>query len=156
MKNLKKLGILFLIILLFIIFFIKFNIIYISVFSESMSPTLNIDDKVISINKNLTNINTGDIIVFESNDEVNNGGLLIKRVVAKENDYVKIKDNKLFVNNQFIKNIGDINSDNLDLLIDENEFFVLGDNVNNSYDSRNYGPILYSQILSKAVYIIKK
>lgn len=121
-----------------------------------MSPTLNIDDKVISINKNLTNINTGDIIVFESNDEVNKGSLLIKRVVAKENDYVKIKDNKLFVNNQFIKNIGDINSDNLDLLIDENEFFVLGDNVNNSYDSRNYGPILYSQILSKAIYIIKK
>lgn len=156
MKNLKKYTKILLILFFIIFLFVKLNMSYILVFSESMSPTLDKDDKVICINKNIVSINIDDIIVFKNNDENIGAEYLIKRVVAKENDYVKIDDNKLFVNNKFIKDIGDINSERLDLVLSKDEFFVLGDNVNNSYDSRNYGPVSYNQILSKVIFIIKK
>jgi len=114
-----------------------------------MNPTLDVGDKIITIDKHICDINIDDIIVFENHDTNINTNYLIKRVVAKEYDYVEIINNKLFINHKFIKDIGTINSPKISLLLKENEFFVLGDNINNSYDSRNYGPISYEQILGK-------
>ena len=149
MKSIKYKKILLLLIIVCLFIFIKYNFLYITVFSSSMNPTLDVGDKIITIDKHICDINIDDIIVFENHDTNINTNYLIKRVVAKEYDYVEIINNKLFINHKFIKDIGTINSPKISLLLKENEFFVLGDNINNSYDSRNYGPISYEQILGK-------
>ena len=155
MNRIKKRNIVLVLLLIGFVFVIKYSFLSVTVLSESMKPTLNIGNKVIAINKHISNIKTNDIIIFKNDDDNINFTYLIKRVVAKEYDYVEIKNNKLFVNHKFIKEIGTVNSPEISLLIKENEFFVLGDNVNNSYDSRNYGPISYNQILGKEIYIRK-
>ena len=72
--------------------------------SESMVPTLKINDRVL-VNKlsyRLHDVNRGDIIVFErpegeSNDQVKD---LIKRVIALPGESLVINDNKIYINGQ--------------------------------------------------------
>ncbi len=95
----------------------------------------------------------GDVVVFQKGT---NAHLYIKRVVAVPGDTVQIIDSELYVNNVRVK-------DNYDKMVDsgiakekivlgEDEFFVLGDNRNNSEDSRSetIGVVNKSEILGKA------
>lgn len=40
--------------------------------------------------------------------------------------------------------------------IKNNKIFLVGDNINNSYDSRKYGEVEYSRIMGKVIYIINR
>lgn len=95
----------------------------------------------------------GDVIVFHKGS---NAHLYVKRVVAVPGDTVQIRDSELYVNDVRVK-------DSFDKIIDsgiaaekltlgEDEFFVLGDNRNNSEDSRSdaIGVIHRSEIIGKA------
>ena len=75
----------------------------------------------------------------------------VKRIVAVPKDVVKISVNNLTINNldvsrKILYSKGKL-VESGEWILKEKEFFVLGDNYNNSTDSRVFGPIKYEWIL---------
>lgn len=96
----------------------------------------------------------GDIIVFTPNGN-RNTHFYVKRVVAVPGDVVQIKDGRLYVNQQIVDygydKIMDAGIAESELILEEDEYFVMGDNCNNSEDSRsgNIGPVSRDKIEGK-------
>lgn len=97
----------------------------------------------------------GDIVVFWPNGN-KNSHYYVKRVVAGPGDRVQIKEGKLYVNDTITDygydKIMDAGIAENELLLEEDEYFVMGDNCNNSEDSRsgNIGPVRRYAIEGKA------
>lgn len=126
---------------------------------ESMKPTLNNEDKII-INKlayRFTEPKRFDIIVFRQSGK-EHGYYLIKRIIGLPGETIQIKDGMVYVNDEPIKEKvlvepcvnGGMAEEKI--ILDENEYFVLGDNRNNSEDSRfaNVGNLIKEDIIGKA------
>ncbi|MCT4595783.1 MAG: signal peptidase I [Anaeromicrobium sp.] len=141
----------------------------IEVYSVSMNPTLVEGDRLILLNSK--NVEYKDIVVVNSQIELSKGELkklsfmeklkgqttkkLIKRVIAREGDKLVIKDGEVYVNDLkldegYIKENGTWPEINIDS-IPENKIFVMGDNRNNSMDSRQLGLIDKDEIVGKTL-----
>jgi signal peptidase I len=93
----------------------------------------------------------GSIIVFHSPQEPNKD--LIKRIIAVPGDTVEIKDNTVFVNDiplsePYILEVPKYIYPRQQL--DTNQYFVLGDNRNNSSDSHRGWTLPRENIIGKA------
>lgn len=114
---------------------------------SSMEPTISVGDKFL-IDKIVYKIQEpkrGDIIVFKTNAS-EDAALHIRRVIGVPGDTIQIKEGRIWIN-------GEIYNEGMDLpkmtnaglaenaiSLQSEEYFVLGDNRNNSEDSR-YGDI---------------
>ncbi len=102
----------------------------------------------------------GDIIVFHSDLKTQTGKekLLIKRIVAIPGDVVNIADGKVMIN-------GELQTEDYtleaytsgwvsDVEVPEDSLFVMGDNRQNSTDSRDSGVgfVAYDDIVGKAFF----
>ena len=107
----------------------------------------------------------GDVIIFrEPADSPYVGSrrdFLVKRLIGLPGDNVRIESGNVFVNGaeldqSFITdNGGNLGVSNLaEITVPENEYFVLGDNRNNSVDSRIYGTIPFMSVAGKATSVI--
>ena len=114
-----------------------------NVIGSSMEPTLYNKNEVI-INKfvyKLTEPQRGDVIVFYPNGNKNTHSN-IKRVMGLPGEKVKIENGKLYINEEEIisefisESIEDAGIAQDEILLGEDEYFVLGDNLGNSEDSR--------------------
>jgi len=84
---------------------------------------------------------------------------LVKRVIGLPGDEVDIKDGSVYINGEPLNEPyanGTTYPGNVDLpiIIGENELFVIGDNREVSWDSRDFGPIEFKQVEGKAIFRI--
>lgn len=130
---------------------------------ESMEPTLKSGDRVL-INRLVYQVKSpsyGDLIVFKPNGN-ENAHYYIKRVVGKPGDTVTIQSGRVFVNGELLnetvqtESMQDAGLAEDGVKLGEDEYFVLGDNRNNSEDSRsaNIGNIKKDDILGKAWFVV--
>ncbi len=116
---------------------------------DSMYNTLN-DNDIVLLSK-LSSIDRFDIIVLKEND---NNATIIKRVIGMPGDKVKIRNNKIYINNKIIEDeyaYGET-SDYDEITLGDDEYFVLGDNRLISKDSRYFGAIKKGDIKGKAIF----
>lgn len=110
------------------------------VYGKSMEPTLHHRDRVI-INKIVYTIglpSKGEIIVFKNPDNIKEN--YVKRIIAVEGDIIRIEDGNVYVNDELLDEpyIPEIQTDNFDAVkVPKDTIFVMGDNRNNSQDSRS-------------------
>ncbi len=100
---------------------------------SSMEPTLKNNNILIAKKFNL-NIERNDIAVIKKNNL-----LIIKRVVAVPNDRIKLVDGYVYVNDKMIDTIYTEYAGILDneITLKDEEYFIMGDNRQNSTDSRH-------------------
>ena len=118
---------------------------------KSMYSTLN-DKDVLFVEKVslLTHkINRGQIVIFDSKNYTND--IYVKRVIGIEGDEIEIKDGKVYLNGTALQenyldentvtNPGPFILKNGKYKVEKDYVFVLGDNREDSVDSRILGPI---------------
>jgi signal peptidase I len=116
---------------------------------DSMKNTLKNGD--ILLLYKLGSINRLDIIVL---DEEKDNEKIIKRVIGLPGETVAIKKGKIYINDKVIDDeyaYGET-SDYDKVTLEDDEYFILGDNRLISKDSRYFGPIKKSEIKGKIVF----
>ena len=137
----------------------KFVIINADITSESMSTTFEKGDKLIGLRLSyiFSKPERGDVIIFEYPDDGEK--LLIKRVIGLPGEMVIIKDGLVYINGSevpleepYVHGVS--RQDFGPYLIPADCYFVLGDNRDNSKDSRYWKNtyVTKKQIIAKALF----
>ncbi len=127
----------------------------------SMEPSLH-DRQILLINKVVYNFHEperGDIIVFAPPNSVSSDYDYIKRIIGLPGERVEIKEGKVYIHKpdgtafaldetEYIDGLSRGSSQNN--IIAADNYFVLGDNRNNSTDSRRGWTVPFEDIVGKA------
>ncbi len=130
-----------------------------SVIGDSMEPALHNGQEIL-MNRILYRISTprrGDVVVFLPNGNQNTH-FYVKRVVGLPGETVQIREGNVYIDgvlleeNELFDKIADPGIAQNEVLLEGDEFFVLGDNRNSSEDSRsgNIGAVKKDDIIGKA------
>lgn len=136
---------------------------------ESMEPTLQQSDRLY-VNRFMYKPEKGDVIIFRPASDPKRP--YVKRVIATEGDtvYIDFETGEVFVNGEVIDEpyilepthrngayiTGLMESGNYSkenpIVVEEDKVFVMGDNRNNSKDSREIGQVPKDEIIGHALF----
>jgi signal peptidase I len=121
---------------------------------QSMAPTLADQDRLIvsKLSYRLHDPQVGDIVMLYYPIDPNKS--FVKRVIAEENDVVRIVNgrvyrNEVLINDEYVPAEYRSHEDLGPLVIPEGYYFVMGDHRNNSSDSRHWGMVPKKYIIGK-------
>lgn len=135
---------------------------------ESMMPTLHDHERII-LNKfgtNIDNMERFNVVVFHATEERD----YIKRVIGLPGDHIEYKDDVLYINGEpydepYLDEYkaqmdGELLTEDFTLeevtgatVVPEGELFLMGDNRQNSLDSREIGTVSIDEIVGKANFV---
>lgn len=124
---------------------------------SSMEPTLHDGQSVLGVKTGCTELHRGDIISFHPPG--NDAELYIKRIIGMPGDMVVIVDGNILVNGKVLDEpyIYEWTAYKGPYVFDvpDGKYLVLGDNRDNSYDSRSWEDpyVPYDRIVGKIVFI---
>lgn len=132
----------YLILIMVLIFIRIFIVTPVRVDGTSMENTLKEND-ILILNKFDHSYERFDVVVFKYNNQK-----LIKRVIGLPGEKVEFRNNKLYINGEYIEedflgsksfnfNITDLGYD----VVPNGEYLLVGDNRESSYDSRYFGTV---------------
>ncbi|MBE5928431.1 MAG: signal peptidase I [Lachnospiraceae bacterium] len=137
---------------------VKFGFVKATMIGDSMNATLVNGDSLL-INKAVYVISKPkrfDVVAYRPNSS-KHGYISVKRVIGEPGETVWINDGEIYINGKLLPE--NINVDKMttgglaeeEIKLDENEYFLLGDNRNDSEDSRfaNVGMIVEDDIIGK-------
>lgn len=133
--------------------------------TESMCDTLKAGDSVLAEKITLElggTVSQGDIIVFENPEKDPEKDVLCKRVVARGGQTVDLKDGSVYIDGKKISEdyakgdsyplyIGKAKRISYPYKVPEGELWVMGDNRENSADSRYFGAIPEDSVIGICV-----
>lgn len=124
---------------------------------ESMEPTFKGSEYLIidELTYRFREPARGEVIVF--NAPVGQGEHYLKRVIGLPGERISVKDNKVIVYNDehpqgvVVKEtyLVEETPGDVTITLGEDQYFVMGDNRDASYDSRRFGPISKDSILGR-------
>ena len=145
----------------------KFVIINAVIPTRSMVGTVNVGDRLIGLRipYYFTDPKRGDVVIFKAPEATGEdaGQLYIKRVIGLPGETIVIKAGVAYLKNEDDReeridnpdwwneepNANDVKNYQ-EIVLGDNEYFMMGDNRNHSSDSRVWGPVTRKAILAKA------
>jgi len=146
----------YVVILVLVVLFRTFIATPVIVKGPSMNPTLDGGELMILFKR--VKINRFDVVVVNTGKEE-----IIKRVIAMPGETISCEDGKIYVNDRLQEEEYSKETEYCTprrektfdkIKLGDDEYFVMGDNRDNSADSREYGPFTSKQIKGRSDFIL--
>ncbi len=138
-------------VLLALLYFLLWSVV---VDGPSMEPSLFHGDRLMMCRLLVivNQVDLGDVVVLKPQQVSDR--YLIKRIIGKPGDHLVITGGDIFINDTLLVNtytesftLGEV-----DVVLLEDEYFVLGDNRDVSMDSRAFGPVKKSELTGRILF----
>jgi signal peptidase I len=136
-----------------------------TVWGASMEPNFHTGEKILvdKVTKIYKNFERGEVVTLKAPDS---NKVYIKRIIGVPGDIIKIIDCHVYISRDGEKFVlsehylsedectqgGTVIKDGRALKIEEGEYLVMGDNRNNSRDSRFFGLVKEEKILGRVIF----
>ncbi|MGF1568534.1 MAG: signal peptidase I [Nodosilinea sp.] len=125
--------------------------------SGSMLPTLEINDRLIieKLSYDFGSPQRGDIVVFNPPESLNQKDAFIKRLIGLPGDQVEVKAGLVYINGEPQQETYIAAKPEYQygpVTVPEDEYLVLGDNRNESFDSHYWGFVPKDHLIGRAAF----